>query len=33
MEKKLDKSADSIFLTEANEQFADEIQMFKDEVL
>ena len=33
MEKKLDKSADSIFLTEANEQFADEIQMFKGEVL
>ncbi|WP_081646762.1 GNAT family N-acetyltransferase [Butyrivibrio sp. AD3002] len=33
MEKKLDESADSIFLTEANENYTDELQKFKEEVL
>ncbi len=33
MEKKLDRSIDSIFLAEADVQYADELEKFKDEVL
>ena len=33
MEKKLDRSMDLIFLAEADVQYADELEKFKDEVL
>ena len=33
MEKKLDRIKETIFLVEANEQYTDELQKFKDEVL